>query len=189
MNDNRLDIPQDDHLDALMREALAPVEAPAAMEARIMAALEPQISDLRRGSPVIGRVGVFASSAFASTGFRRVAAAIVVAAGVGVAILAAGLLRGPTPNTVPANDARLAQAKAEQEKLAQLRSDVEKAPVTAAVTGDMFALADAPIDDTINQIKSRVNNADLAATAENWAAMRESLLDDLDALDADPDNG
>ena len=169
----------DPHLDALLDEALSPGSIPggipAGLESRILVAMK---QNQPAQATVIARIGFFSSASF-----RRIAAAMLVAAGVGFAFMVASNIQRNSINALEIANQHAA-------KLAELSLDVQQAPVTTVMAHDnTFAFADSAIDRRIDTLKARANDAALTAAVDNWSTVAENLEAELDAMDAEPDQG
>lgn len=169
----------DPHLDALLDEALSPDSIPGGipvgLESRILVAMKQNQPAQRT---VIARIGFFSS-----TSFKRIAAAVLVASGVGFAFMVASNIQNNTNNA-------LEVANQNAVKLAELSREIQAAPVTTVMAQDnTFAFADTAIDHRIDTLKARANDAALTAAVDNWSTVAENLEAALDAMDAEPEKG
>jgi len=174
MNDNLQHFQPDPELDALLDDALSAngVEMPAGMTDRIVAATMPLLAASRPA--VVGRIDGYSTSFI-----MRIAAGLLVAASVGVAIIASNLRTDVTGDEA----ARLAAAEQSNKQatlLVALGTDLEAARVTGS---DTFALADTSVDQTIDQLKARASEID--AGVEQWSSVAESLESELNDMDSD----
>lgn len=199
MNDH--DFQPDAELDALLDEALSPDRVdggvPADLEARILAALPlhtlkapAQTQPAVAGPAVIARIGFFSSQAV-----RRVAAAILVVTGIGIAIIGMGALRNASLEEDKIKQALAAKEASQQLAMARLTSDIEQAPVTLNAARDlhnstfattaMTAMTDSSLDRSIDTLKWRTDREALTAAVDSWSNVAQSLEAELDALDSD----
>jgi hypothetical protein len=173
MHDNSFNFEDDAQLNALLNEALSPDTIPGGiphgLDARILVALpQPVVAfHTQELAPVIARIGFFSSSTF-----RRIAAAVVVAAGVGVAVLSSGVFKPSTPTQPVARNKPV------------INSEIEIA--LANPQADALVMPAHAVDAKIDQLR----HAELANGVENWSAVANSLEAELQAMDdGEPDNG
>ncbi|MEX2213688.1 MAG: hypothetical protein WD768_06150, partial [Phycisphaeraceae bacterium] len=177
--EGRAGIDTDPWLDALLDDALSSdrIGVPAGLTDRIVAATAHQLP---------GRRGVLAYLGFSSA-TARIAATFLLIASLGITFF---VVSKSNQNRRAEEFARAdAHAKQLRDQAAlarfqQLEDDLRRFAHNSPVANDPLMLVNAPIDQSLDQVKARLNS-DLHTAVESWDLLTDSLMDELALLDTE----
>lgn len=168
-------IESDPWLDALLDDALSAdrITMPVGLTGRIIAATEHQLPS-RHG--VLATIGSYSFIA-------RYAATFLLIASLGATFFIVSNIGQQN------RENELAQAQAAQQaslaRLQQVEEDVMRFAQNAPVGNDPLLLVDAPVDQSIDQVKARLNSSEITSAVDTWDQMTESLEIELARLETE----